>query len=43
MDTEIILIVVLIALFLGGLAYLEIHSRRNQRREKEQKRPRDGD
>jgi Sec-independent protein secretion pathway component TatC len=43
MNGEVILIVVLIVLFFGGLTYLEIHSRRNQHKEKEQNRPRDED
>lgn len=34
MNTEMILVLVLIGLFMGGLVYLEIHSRRNRRTEK---------
>lgn len=34
MNTEMILILVLIGLFIGGLVYLEIHSRRNRQTDK---------
>jgi flagellar basal body-associated protein FliL len=36
MKSEIIVVVVMVALAIGGLVYLEINSRRNKRQEEEQ-------
>jgi hypothetical protein len=35
MSSEAIVVLVIVALAIAGLAYLEIHSRRNQQNEKE--------
>ena len=38
MSSEVIVVSVIVALAIAGLAYLEIHSRRNQQREKGKKK-----
>lgn len=43
MSSEIIVVLVLIALAVGGLVYLEINSRRNRRSEEQQIQSEDGD
>lgn len=43
MSSEVIVILVMVALAIVGLIYLEIHSRRNKRREAEQAKPVDND
>jgi flagellar basal body-associated protein FliL len=43
MKSEIIVILVMVALAVGGLVYLEMHSRRNKRSEEQQSKSVDTD
>jgi flagellar basal body-associated protein FliL len=43
MSSEIIVVLVLIALAVGGLVYMEIHSRRNVRSEDQQSQSKNSD
>lgn len=43
MKSEIIVILVMVALAVGGLVYLEMHSRRNKQREEQQSKSEDTD
>jgi hypothetical protein len=43
MSSEIIVVLVIVALAIGGLAYLEMNSRRNKRNEERQAQSKEGD